>query len=175
MGLNVVQIKEEGEEMDTVIENAMAIINLYPDIFPHMYKQGFKLVSRIQEGNIVLQDGVVITFHQYSGRTPVTRNSMVKSKAKGFMIHQIASDLSTKGNTKTVLDEFVTWCKEQGAPEILLSVRAFNDRARAFYERYGFEYVEKTHWHKKGEDDIPGIIYRLPLQEIDAEKFFTFN
>ena len=52
--------------MDKVIEETMAIINLYPDIFPHLYKQGFKLVGRIQKGNLVLQDGVMIKFTQYS-------------------------------------------------------------------------------------------------------------
>ena len=65
MGLNIIEIKEEGEQMDKVIEETMAIIDMYPDIFPHMYKQGFKLVGRIKKGNLVLQDGVMITFTQY--------------------------------------------------------------------------------------------------------------
>ena len=173
--LNVIQIAEEGEEMSKVIEEAMAIINLYPEIFPHMYKQGFKLVGRIQKGCLVLQDGVVITFHQYSGSTPVTRNSRIKAKPKSFLIHQIASDRKIKGATKTVLDEFVKHCKEMGAPDILLTVRAFNENARKFYERYGFEYIEDTHWTSKETGKIPGVIYKLPLQEIKSEKFFEFS
>jgi len=173
--LNIIQISEQGEEMDKVIEEAMAIINLYPDIFPHMYKQGFRLVGRIQKGNLVLQDGVVITFHQYSGSAPVTRNSKLKSKVKDFMIHQIASDRTIKGATKRVLDEFVKYCKEQGAQNIILTVRAFNEKARKFYERYGFEYIEDTHWTSKETGIIPGVIYKLPLVEIKSEKFFDFS
>ena len=173
--LNIVHIPEKNEEMEMVIEDAMAIINLYPEIFPHMYKQGFRLVGRIERGNLVLQDGVVITFHQYSGRTPVTRNSMVKSKPKAFLIHQIASDGKIKGSTKKVLDEFVKHCISQGAPEILLTVREFNERARKFYERYGFKYVEDTHWTSKKTGKIPGVIYRLQLSKNKSEKFFEFS
>ena len=63
--VNIIQITQEGKEMDKVIKEAMAIIDMYPDIFPHMYKQGFKLVKRIKKGNLIVQDGVVITFTQY--------------------------------------------------------------------------------------------------------------
>ena len=173
--INIIKIAEEGEEMTKVIEDSMAIINLYPDIFPHMYKQGFRLVTRIQGGNLILQDGVVITFHQYAGRTPVTRNSLVKAKSKSFLIHQIASNREIKGSTKKVLDEFVEYCKEKGAPEILLTVREFNDNARKFYERYGFQYVEDTHWNSKKTGKIPGVIYRLQLSKNKSEKFFKFS
>lgn len=173
--LNIIHIDEEGEEMDKFIEQGMDIINLYPEIFPHMYKQGFRLVKRIKKGNMVLQDGVIITFHQYSGSTPVTRNSLIKSKPKAFIIHQIASDQTIKGSTKKVLDEFVKYCKSKGAPNIILTVRSFNERARNFYENYGFEYVEDTHWTSKKTGLIPGVIYRLQLQEIKHDNFFEFS
>jgi len=172
--LNIIHIKEEGEEMDKVIEDSMAIINLYPEIFPHMYKQGFRLIKRIKNGNLILQDGVVITFHQYSGSTPVTRNSRTKAKPKAFIIHQIASDRKVVGATKKVLDEFVTYCKSKGAPNILLTVRSFNSRARIFYERYGFKFVEETHWTSKADGIIPGVVYRYPLQTIKTEQFFKY-
>lgn len=174
MGLNVIQIKEEGEEMDKVIEEAMAIINLYPDIFPHMYKQGFKLVGRIKKGNLILQDGVVITFTQYSQRGKLSPNATTIRKQKDFIIHQIASDQTQKGATKKVLDEFVEYCKSKGAGNILLTVRAFNDRARKFYERYGFKYDSDIQWNSKETGVIPGIIYRLQLEKIESEKFFEF-
>ena len=90
MGLNVVHIKEEGEEMDKVIEDTMVIIDMYPDIFPHMYKQGFKLVKRIKRGNLVLQDGVMITFTQYTHGGKLSRNATTIKKTNDFIIHQIA-------------------------------------------------------------------------------------
>lgn len=174
MGLNIIQIKEEGEEMDKVIEETMAIINLYPDIFPHMYKQGFKLVGRIKKGNLVLQDGVMITFTQYSQGGKLSRNAKTIKKPKDFIIHQIASDQSQKGATKKVLDEFVEYCKSKGAGNILLTVRAFNDRARKFYERYGFKYDSDIQWNSKETGIIEGVIYRLQLEEIKSDKFFQF-
>lgn len=174
MGLNIVQIKEEGEEMDKVIEDTMAIINMYPDIFPHMYKQGFKLVGRIKKGNLILQDGVMITFTQYSQRGKLSRNATTMRKQKDFIIHQIASDQTQKGATKKVLDEFVEYCKSKGAGNILLTVRAFNERARKFYERYGFKYDSDIQWNSKETGVIPGVIYKLQLEKIESEKFFKF-
>ena len=174
MGLNIVQIKEEGEEMDKVIEDTMAIINMYPDIFPHMYKQGFKLVGRIKKGNLILQDGVMITFTQYSQRGKLSRNATTMRKQKDFIIHQIASDQTQKGATKKVLDEFVEYCKSKGAGNILLTVRAFNERARKFYERYGFKYDSDIQWNSKETGVIPGVIYRLQLEKIKSDKFFEF-
>jgi len=160
--------------MDKVIEETMAIINLYPDIFPHMYKQGFKLVGRIKKGNLVLQDGVMITFTQYSQGGKLSRNAKTIKKPKDFIIHQIASDQSQKGATKKVLDEFVEYCKSKGAGNILLTVRAFNDRARKFYERYGFKYDSDIQWNSKETGVIEGVIYRLQLEEIKSDKFFKF-
>ena len=84
--------------MDKVIEETMAIIDMYPDIFPHMYKQGFKLVNRIKKGNLVLQDGVMITFTQYLQGGKLSRNATTLKKPKDFIIHQIASDQTQKGS-----------------------------------------------------------------------------
>ena len=160
--------------MDKVIEETMAIINLYPDIFPHMYKQGFKLVGRIQKGNLILQDGVMITFTQYSQGGKLSRNAKTIKKPKDFIIHQIASDQTQKGATKKVLDEFVDYCKSKGAGNILLTVRAFNERARKFYERYGFKYDSDIQWNSKETGIIPGVIYKLQLEKIKSDKFFQF-
>ena len=78
--INIIQIKEEGEEMDKVIEETMTIINLYPEIFPHLYKQGFKLVNRIKKGNLILQDGVFITFTQYQQGGKLSPNATTIKK-----------------------------------------------------------------------------------------------
>jgi len=171
--LNIIKIKEEGDEMNKVIEESMAIINLYPEIFPHLYKQGFKLVGRIKKGNLILQDGVIITFTQYTNGGKLSPNAKTIKKAKDFIIHQIASDQSQKGATKKVLDKFVEYCKSKGAGNILLTVRAFNEKARKFYERYGFEFDSDINWNSKQTGTIPGVIYRLKLEKIKSKKFFT--
>lgn len=161
--VNIIHIKEDGEEMNSVIEEVMKIIDLYPEIFPHMYKQGFKLKGRIKKGNLILQDGVVITFSQYSQNGLLSKNSTTRKKKNDFIIHQIASDQKIKGSTKKVLDQFVEYCKSKGAENIILTVRKFNERARNFYERYGFEYDSDIHWNSKETGKIEGVVYRLKL------------
>jgi GNAT superfamily N-acetyltransferase len=170
--LNIVHIKEEGDEMNEVIEKSMAIINMYPEIFPHLYKQGFKLIGRIKKGNLILQDGVIITFTQYTNTGKLSRNAPVRKKRGDFIIHQIASDHSVKGSTKQVLDEFVEYCKKRGAESIFLTVRTFNEHARKFYERYGFVYQSDIIWNSKETGEIPGVIYKYNLVNEKSKQFF---
>ena len=54
------------------------------------------------------------------------------------------------------------------------TVRAFNERARKFYERYGFKYDSDIEWNSKETGVIPGVIYRLQLEKIKSDKFFQF-
>lgn len=172
--LNIIQITEEGDELNEVVERSMDIINMYPEIFPHLYKQGFKLISKIQKGNLILQDGVLITFTRYGNSGKISRNAPVYKKRGDFIIHQIASDQSVKGATKKVLDEFVQYCRSKGAQSIFLTVRAFNERARKFYERYGFIYQSDITWNSKETGEIPGVIYKYNLENEASRKFFEF-
>jgi hypothetical protein len=171
--VNVIHIKEEGEEMNSVIEKSMEIINLYPEIFPHLYKQGFKLVKRIKSGNLILEDGVLITFTKYGNSGKISPNAKVLKKRGDYIIHQIASDKSVKGSTKKVLDKFVDYCRIGGGESIFLTVRAFNEHARQFYERYGFVYMDDIKWNSKETGEIPGVIYKYNLINGRAEKFFN--
>jgi hypothetical protein len=171
--VNVIHIKEEGEEMNSLIEKSMEIINLYPEIFPHLYKQGFKLVKRIKSGNLILEDGVLITFTKYGNSGKISPNAKVLKKRGDYIIHQIASDKSVKGSTKKVLDKFVEYCRMGGGESIFLTVRAFNEHARQFYERYGFVYMDDIKWNSKETGEIPGVIYKYNLINGRAEKFFN--
>ena len=159
---NIIKDKT-GDEMNKVIEEAMAIINLYPDIFPHMHKQGFKLKKYFTGDGIVLQDGVVITFNKYKNSGRISRNATTFRKAGDFILHQIASDRTQPGATKRVLDEFVKYCKDRHAENLFLAVKLSNERAVKFYERYGFIKDSDIKWHSKKEGDIPGAIFRLKL------------
>jgi hypothetical protein len=161
--LNILHIKDEGAELDNAIEKVMQIINLYPEIFPHLHKQGFKLKKYFSKGGVILEDGVVITFSKYRNSGKLSRNATAYKKAGDFILHQIATDGSEKGATKKVLDKFVSYCKENHAENLFLTVRAKNDRAVKFYERYGFERECGINWHSKKDGVIPGIIFRLKL------------
>lgn len=171
--VNIIKLQEKDDEMEVVIQKAMEIINLYPDIFPHLYKQGFKLVKRIEKGNLILEDGVIITFTRYRNSGRLSRKSKVYRKKGDFIIHQIASDRSIPGATKAILDKFVTHCKSKGAESIFLTVRSFNDHARKFYERYGFEYMDDIKWNSKETGEILGVIYKYNLINESANKFFA--
>lgn len=161
--LNIVQIKDEGIELDNAIETAMKIINLYPDIFPHLYKQGFKLKKYFAKGGVILEDGVVITFSRYAKSGKLSRNATAYKKAGDFILHQIATDGNEKGASKRVLDKFVSYCKDKHAENLFLTVRAKNERAVKFYERYGFKRECELNWHSKKDGVIPGLIFRLKL------------
>lgn len=171
--LNIIQIKEEGDEMNSVIEKSMNIINLYPEIFPHLYKQGFKLIKRVKSGNLILEDGVLITFTKYGNSGKISPNAKVIKRKGDYIIHQIASDKSIKGATKKVLDGFVDYCREMGGESIFLTVREFNEHARKFYEKYGFVYMDDIKWNSKETGEIPGVIYKYNLVNGRAEKFFN--
>lgn len=170
--IDIIHIKEEGDEMNSVIEKSMEIINLYPEIFPHLYKQGFKLIKRIKNGNLILKDGVLITFTRYRSNGKLSRKAKVYKKKGDYIIHQIASDKSIKGATKKVLDDFAKHCRSNGSESIFLTVRALNEHARNFYERYGFMYMDDIKWNSKETGEIPGVIYKYNLVNKRAKKFY---
>lgn len=164
--LNILHIKNEGKELDEAIEKVMAIIDLYPEIFPHLHKQGFKLKKYFAKAGVILQDGVVITFSRYGNSGRMSKNATTYKKRGDFILHQIASDRSINGATKKVLDEFVEYCKNKSgihAENLFLTVRAANQRAVSFYERYGFVKDSDIHWTSKKDGIIKGIVYRLKL------------
>ena len=124
--LNIIAIKDTEEnkvQMAESIDSAMKIIDLYPDVFPHLVGQGFKLKKYFNAGTVIIQNGVVITFGKYKSSGSISRNSSksyqsvphkpakVYKKNGDYILHQIASDRTDKEAAKNVLDEFVKYCK----------------------------------------------------------------
>jgi len=119
--LNFVKAKKGSTEMIEAVNQASAIIDLYPEWFPHLYQQGFKLEKYIEKGGIVLQDGVVITFGRYKSHGKISKNAVKKVlniphkpanvyKKKGdFVIHQIASNKSNKDASCKLLYELTDY------------------------------------------------------------------
>lgn len=176
--LNILHIKEEGKELDEAIEKVMAIIDLYPEIFPHLYKQGFKLKKYFAKGGVILQDGVVITFNRYKSNGKISKNAVKKyqsvphkpgkvyKKGGDFIIHQIASDHSVKGAAKKVFDKFVSYCKNKDgihAESIFLTVREKNNRAIDAYIKWGFIKEGEINWKSKVDGIIPGLVFKYNL------------
>ena len=161
--LNFVQAEKGTNEMIEAVNQASAIIDLYPEIFPHLYQQGFKLEKYIEKGGMILQDGVVITFGKYKSHGRMSKNATTYKKKGDFILHQIATNHSKTNASKEVLDEFVEYCKSQHAENLFLTVRAFYYRAVLFYERYGFVKDSDIHWTSKKDGVINGIVFRLRL------------
>ena len=161
--LNFVKAEKGTTEMIEAVNQASSIIDLYPEIFPHLYQQGFKLEKYIEKGGMILQDGVVITFGKYKSHGRMSKNATTYKKRGDFILHQIASNHSKSNASKEVLDKFVEYCKSQHAENLFLTVRAFNYRAVLFYERYGFVKDSDITWFSKKDGIINGIVYRLRL------------
>lgn len=151
------------KELELATEEAMSIINLYPMIFPHLYKQGFKLRKYFEKGGVILQDGVVLTFGRYKSNGRMSRNATTYKKSGDFILHQIATNDTIKGAAKNVLDRFLEHCKAHHAENLFLTVREHNDEAVRFYNRYGFEKDSEIFWTSKKDGIIKGIVYRLRL------------
>ena len=134
--LRVLHIYEDGPDMDKAIAEAMETFDIYPDFFPHLYKQGFKLKKYFNKphGGVVLQDGVVITFEKSKSNTRVARKTFARKKKGDMILHQIAAK-KRDGSAQRVFDEFVQYCKSQHCENIILSVRTANERAISFYKK----------------------------------------
>ena len=161
--LNFVKAEKGTTEMVEAINQASSIIDLYPEIFPHLYKQSFKLEKYIEKGGMILQDGVVITFGRYKSHGKMSRNATTYKKKGDFILHQIATNHSKSNASKDVLDEFIEYCKSQHAENLFLTVRKYNDKAVNFYYRNGFVKDSDINWTSKKDGVIPGIVFRLRL------------
>ena len=161
--LNFIKAERDTNEMIIAKNQAMAIIDLYPEIFPHLYKQGHLLEKYITKGNIILQDGVVITFSKYKNHRKMSKNATTYIKRGDFILHQIANIDQHNCNSKKVLNEFIEYCKSQYSENLFLTVRKHNDKAVQFYFKRGFVKDSDIIWTSKKDGIIPGIVFRLRL------------
>ncbi len=79
-------------------------------------------------------------------------------------LHRLYVDASVKGAgvAKALMDDGLAWARGKGAKVMFLSVWENNERAQAFYKRYGFEHV-KEHKFMVGRVADRDFIWRLAL------------
>jgi hypothetical protein len=123
------------------------------DVFPHIRQDGLR--RRIEAGQCVYQDGVVVTYQQYRKRTRV---GDVQVPAGAIMVHQILNSNQFNGAGGAVFRQFVDEVVKPSGGDLYLSVRKENTVACQFYERHGMTVVGTVAW-KGGA--VLGLVYRL--------------
>jgi hypothetical protein len=123
------------------------------DVFPHVRQD--KLRRMIEAGQVVWQDGVVITYQQYKKRIRVGE---VQIPAGSIMLHQILNSRQVSGKGGEVFEQFVREIVEPSGGELYLSVRKENAVACSFYEHHDMKVVGKVSW---SGGTLPGRVYKM--------------
>jgi len=126
------------------------------DVFPHVRQD--KLRRMIEAGEVVWQDGVVVTCQQYKKKTRVGEVDIPKGS---IMLHQILNSQQFSGKGGEVFERFVEEIVKPSGGDLYLSARKENAVACAFYRRHGMKVVGKVAW---SGGTIPGLVYRMALR-----------
>ena len=118
------------------------------------YNQMALAQTMIDSKNVVWEDGVLITWNRYKRKQKVGEYQAQKGDC---ILHQIAARDQGNGSAKKVFERFIN--DGNFERDVLLSVRSENDRARAFYEKYGFRVVSDIEWGKTKQ--VKGKVYLL--------------
>jgi len=124
----------------------------HKDIFPHVRQD--KLRRMIEAGQVVWQDGVIITYQQYRKRTRV---GDIDIPAASIMLHQILNSRQFSGRGGEVFEQFVQEVVKPSGGDLYLSVRKQNAVACSFYERHGMAVVGWVSW---SGGTLAGLVYR---------------
>ena len=145
------------------VDNMMEIINSYPKILPHLYKQKYKLIDRIKQGRVLYDGNCIIIFRKHKRKTKISLNSNVVVNRGDFSLNQIISNRIFRGGSERMLNQFIEFCKDNGGENIFLSIRSDNSLAIKFYKRNGFKFIDKTYWNEQGKK-LHGEIFSLQLK-----------
>ena len=115
--------------------------------FPHI--RADYIQRKIESGNVVLEDGVVIIFGVYKRKQKI---GTVEAERGDAHIGQIVTSDQGNGKAQQVLQRFFAHMNSK----VWLTVRSENQRARAFYIRNGMKEVGDISW---SDGKIPGTVY----------------
>jgi len=127
----------------------------HKDIFPHLRQD--KLRRMIEAGQVIWQDGVIVTYQRYRRAGRVAATCPVKAKAGDVILHQILNSKQFSGRGGEVFEQFVKEVVKLSGGDLYLSVRKENAVACSFYERHGMKVVGTVDW---SAGTIPGPVYR---------------
>ena len=140
-------------------EEVKDIFYQHKEWFPHIRTDYMRRM--IESGNLILDNGVIITYNYYKRNYKLVRSSLGEMSQKIIMqpndciLHQIAAK-NRNGSASEALQRFFKWTKRR----VFLSVRSDNVIAKKFYEKNGMKLVGQTSWSKDGvKNALPGDVY----------------
>tara|TARA_B100000963_G_scaffold306405_1_gene281060 strand:- start:1617 stop:2057 length:441 start_codon:yes stop_codon:yes gene_type:complete len=124
--------------------------------FPHVRTSHVR--NRLNWGQVILQDGVVITQQEYKKNGKIGKDSDVSVKKGDYIIHQIINSNPKNGNAKKVIEEYFDYVNQN----VYLTVRSENIPANKFYEKVGMTNVGYINWSK---GKMPGNVWLKRLDK----------
>lgn len=131
------------------LEQIYKIFNKYRSIFPLLRKT--EIAKSIDKKLCIFQNGIIIKFKKYKVKTTLGN---CKTSKGDYKIEYLATDKLGSGKAFEVVDEFCKYVKA----DIWLCVRKHNDRAVAFYRKFGFIEMSPISW---ANGKIPGLVFKL--------------
>lgn len=126
---------EDFDEVWTIIEDNK-------EWFPHVRK--FHIRNRLKWGQVILEDGVIITQQQYKRTGKIGRDTDVVTQKGDYIIHQIIAKKQGNGSASRVIQKYFDFVKS----DVWLTVRADNTRANKFYKKVEMNLAGHIYWSK---------------------------
>jgi hypothetical protein len=142
------------------LKEILAHFRVHREVFPHIRQD--KLERRIELGECIYEDGVVITYQQYQKRTRVGDVDVPRG---AVMLHQILNSQQFSGAGGRVFERFCEEVVKPSGGKLYLTVRRENRTACKFYERHGMSVVGTVAWK---DGTIPGLVYFRDCDESDT-------
>ena len=119
--------------------------------FPHVRKSHVR--NRLENNQLIIQDNVLITQHEYQKTGPIGRDTDVISSKGDYIIHQIIAKNKGSGEASKVLKEYFKYVPTN----VFLTVRANNVPANRFYAKVGMEVVGRITW---SQGKMEGLVWK---------------
>ena len=132
-------------------DEAWKVFHENKDWFPHVRKSHVRV--RLEKSQLVLDKGVLITYHRSKSNRKIGRDTNVSVTAGSHMIHQIINSTPGNGNAEKVIKEFFDFV----GTDVYLTVRSENIPANRFYQRVGMEEVGFINW---SGGNMPGKVWK---------------
>jgi len=118
--------------------------------FPHV--RSFHIKNRLNWGQIILDDGVLITQQMYQQTRKIGQDTNVKVQAGSYLIHQIINSDKSNGKAKSVIQRYF----DHVETDVYLTVRKENIVANRFYKKVGMKDIGTINWSKGA---MKGIVW----------------